>query len=249
MALREELSRQGNWLFRWRSFLPLVITPFLPLAYIEFASNPPSYGYSLLDWYTLCCLGISASGFIVRAVAIGFSRPGTSGGNTKKQKAAMINTSGLYSLVRHPLYLGNGIIFTGVMLFIQVWWFVIIALLLFWIYYERIMYREEDFLIGKFGEAYLDWSIKTPAFFPRTIRWQSPQRAFSWRRLLKREYIGYFELISCFTILAYAKLFLRENSLSTDLIWATFWGLGVLFFIILRVVKKTVWSQKKSQTA
>jgi len=27
MALREELERQGNWLFRWRSYLPLLIVP------------------------------------------------------------------------------------------------------------------------------------------------------------------------------------------------------------------------------
>ena len=32
MALREELRKQGNWLFRWRSYLPLIMIVIVLLA-------------------------------------------------------------------------------------------------------------------------------------------------------------------------------------------------------------------------
>ncbi len=35
MTLREELESTGNWLFRWRSYLPLFVMPVLFLALLE----------------------------------------------------------------------------------------------------------------------------------------------------------------------------------------------------------------------
>jgi hypothetical protein len=32
MALREDIEKQGNWLFRWRSYLPLLVMPLFIIA-------------------------------------------------------------------------------------------------------------------------------------------------------------------------------------------------------------------------
>ena len=62
-----------------------------------------------------------------------------------------LNTSGLYSVVRHPLYLGNYLMWLGVALFSRTWWAPVIVSLVFWLYYERIMFAEEEFLRRQFG--------------------------------------------------------------------------------------------------
>lgn len=237
MALREEFTKQGDWLFRWRSYLPLLVLPLAGPALYESARSPVSFGYPYDVVFTIACIVLSFSGMLVRAITIGYSARGTSGGNTKKQRADTLNTTGIYSTVRHPLYLGNFIIFTGIVLFLKVWWFFVISELLFWIYYERIMYREEDFLRKKFGESYDAWAVGTPAFIPRLKKWQSPRIPFSLWRIIKREYIGYFEIVACFTLLTYMQDFLVCGFFRLHLGWSIFFCVGLLFFINVRITK------------
>src|SRR4030095_3531295 len=96
-----------------------------------------------------------------------------------KQVAEQLNTSGIYSVVRHPLYLGNYLMWIGIVLFTKNFEFVIIVSLLYWIYYERIMFAEERFLEKKFGESYLSWSLKVPAFIPALGKFQKSHIPFS----------------------------------------------------------------------
>ncbi len=60
------------------------------------------------------------------------------------------------------------------------------------IYLERIIATEEEFLAGKFGDAYRDWATEVPAFFPRLTGWRAPELPFSFRNVLRREYSGPF---------------------------------------------------------
>ena len=60
---------------------------------------------------------------------MGFAPRGTSGRNTLGQVAEVLNTSGMYSVVRNPLYLGNFVIWLGLALFIKVWWCILIVVL------------------------------------------------------------------------------------------------------------------------
>lgn len=238
MALREEIEKQGNWLFRWRSYLPLLMLPLCIIALLESVDPKYTLGYPANQLFTVLCIIISFIGFFIRAVTIGFTPKGTSGGNTKKQKAAELNTTGFYSIVRHPLYLGNFIIFLGIVLFVKVWWFAVISALLFWLYYERIMFKEEEFLREKFGEPFLKWAEKTPAFMPLFRNWQSPNQRFSLKRTIYREYIGFFEIIACFTLLEIIKNFLETGEFVSHIGWAIFFTTGLLLFVTVRIVKK-----------
>lgn len=238
MALREELEKQGNWLFRWRSYLPLLMIPLFIVALLESTDPKYAFGYPADRIFTICCIFISFLGLFMRTLAIGFTPKGTSGGNTKQQKAAVLNITGIYSIVRHPLYLGNFIIFLGIVLFIKVWWFVVISALVFWLYYERIMYREEEFLREKFGEPFLEWAEKTPAFIPLFKNRQSSNQKFSLKRTAYREYIGFFEIIACFTLLEIIKNFLETGEFISNIEWTIFFSTGLLLFIIVRIMKK-----------
>ena len=98
--LVQEFEKQGLSLFRWRSYWPLVGLA-LAVWIVWLRPNP----YPELAWPALA-LGLL--GLLVRIATVGYTPKNTSGRNTAEgQVAESINTQGMYSLVRHPLYLGN----------------------------------------------------------------------------------------------------------------------------------------------
>jgi protein-S-isoprenylcysteine O-methyltransferase Ste14 len=91
-------------------------------------------------------------GVAVRFVTIGFAQANTSGRNAKSgQIADSVNRKGMYSLCRHPLYLGNLIMYVAILLFTKSPLFALAGALGLFIYYERIFAAEEAFLSQKFG--------------------------------------------------------------------------------------------------
>jgi hypothetical protein len=141
--------------------------------------------------------------------------------------------------VRHPLYLGNLIMILGLLLFIGVCWFALIGTLLFWIYYERIAFAEEEFLRGKFGAPYLEWTEATPAFLPRFRNWKQPTLTFSTRRLLKREYHGFFAIIASFTCLdILQELVVHTMNPQIHLGWVILFAIGLITYLTLNTLKK-----------
>ena len=155
MPLTENLERRGEWLFRWRSFLPLVIVPFAIWVTINDDGFPP---FNDLNWLATC-FSISVLGQIIRALTIGYVPKGTSGRNTDVGQVALtLNTKGMYSLVRHPLYLGNYFMWHGIMLYAGSYEFVVYFTLAFLLYYSLIAMAEAKFLKGKFGIEYNNWA-------------------------------------------------------------------------------------------
>lgn len=79
-------------------------------------------------------------------------------------------TEGIYSRIRHPLYLSNTGI--GIAFILSHLGFRPIAALFAAILvgFEVFLSRMEDrYLEGRFGNAWQEWAIKTPAFFPRIL--------------------------------------------------------------------------------
>jgi hypothetical protein len=144
----------------------------------------------------------------------------------------------MYSIVRHPLYFGNFIIFLGITLFVQVWWFTLIAVLAFWLYYERIIFAEEEFLRKQFGTLFLEWAQKTPAFLPKFKNWQQPSLVFSFRNVLQREYSSFFGIIASLTFLEIAGDMLARRRLELDLAWTILFIIGLMVYLTLRILKK-----------
>lgn len=189
MALIHSFESSGNYLFRNRSWLPVFL--FVPAAAVVWLTDIwwlDSFWYQIL--VALAVL-VSFSGFVVRAIAIGTTPVGTSGRNTTEgQVAEQLNTGGIYSTIRHPLYLGNYLMWIGIVIFTFNIYFVIIVSLAFWLYYERIMFAEERFLERKFGNAYLEWSLTAPAFIPSFKNYRKSPMEFSFKTILRREYSG-----------------------------------------------------------
>ena len=77
-------------------------------------------------------------------------------------------------------------------------WFIAVFTLIFWIYYERIVFAEEEFLRKKFGDTYLEWTVRTPIFIPYNPKWKKSDSPFLWRKVLKQEKNGFLALFMVF---------------------------------------------------
>ncbi len=243
MKISDSLVRDGSFLFRWRSYLPLVLLLPLVLALREAHHVEVAIGDRAHDIWVAFCYLISLSGLAVRALVVGLAAPGTSGRNVAEQRAESLNRTGLYSVVRHPLYLGNFLGIIGIVMSTMVWWFVALTALAYWLYIERIMATEEGFLEGRFGEDFRAWAARTPAFLPRFSGWVPSGRPFSFRTVLRREYNGVLAVAACFLVfeilldVAVAGESLRDW-IEEDMAWLIAFGLSALVFLSLRFLKK-----------
>ena len=236
MALREELENSGNWLFKWRSFLPLFTVVLFIISLKDFHSA--SENQQLDRTWKLFCLAISFLGLFFRVITVGSAPRGTSGRNTQNQAAAVLNTSGSYSLMRHPLYFGNFLIWIGIVLSVRSFWFSLASILIFWIYYERIMFAEEEFLRKKFEKDYLDWAERTPAFIPNFSHWRAPEQSIHWRPAIGSEYQGFLAIVATFSVLEFLQKSFAEKRLSLDPMWLGILITSVVIYSVLRWIKK-----------
>ena len=236
MALIEELRKQGDWIFRWRSYLPLImiIIIFLGMSYFEYPVRSEKFD----DIWEIICLFISISGVGIRFFTVGYTPEGTSGTNTRQQIADALNTTGMYSIVRHPLYLGNFIIWFGLSAFFHLWWFSLVVILIFWLYYERIMFAEEEFLREKFGNSYIGWAAKTPAIIPNLRKWRSADITFLFKKAIKNEYKSLVAVIFSFTVLEIISDIFVVQRLEIDRMWLSILIIGLTMYTIVRFLKK-----------
>ncbi len=236
--LADTIADQGNWLFRWRSY---VLLGFIPLGVYAISSPEPvemSLGPLADRIWEIGCIALAFAGLAIRAITVGHAPRGTSGRNTREQVAESLNTTGMYSIMRNPLYFGNAIIYMAIALFTQSLAFVLVLGLFLVIYLERIIATEERFLAGKFGEEYRDWTSRVPVFFPDISRWTPPALPFSFRNVLRREYSGFFAIVAAFTVVDYAHEAFGEGEVAIGLAWSAFFLVGAVVYLTLRSLKK-----------
>jgi len=236
MALYEEFVESGHWLFRRRGFLPLVGVALLltQVGSVAVPGGPPTVP---LTW-PLVCFGISLVGLAIRAYTVGCAAPGTSGRNRAGQVAASLNSTGLYSVVRHPLYLGNCIGWLGPVLVPQRAWPTAVLGLAVWLYYERIMFAEEAFLRTEYGQPYLDWAARTPAFLPDLQHWRAPGTPFNIWVVLRREYSSLLQLVLIFAALNVAQWRVSFQQWRLDPFWAGALVSGALVATVLQQLRR-----------
>lgn len=237
MALVHEFESSGNWLFKRRSWLPVfMIVAGIVMMYL---GNRQVILFDMRD--ELIFLGISLLGQVIRILTVGFTPKNTSGRNTVNgQIADELNVTGIYSLIRHPLYLGNFFMWLGPVLFLRSFSFTIIFGLLYWLYYERIMFAEEQYLRKKFGDIYDKWSETVSSFIPWTFNFIPPKLPFSFRNVLKREYNSFINIFVIFTLMdLFRNLFLSERIYLTDMWIYLFAGAFIIWLVVRTIHKRT----------
>ncbi|MBL7084549.1 MAG: DUF1295 domain-containing protein [Candidatus Omnitrophica bacterium] len=238
MGLRETMREQGDFFFRRRNYLPLMLIPLVLIALRKSEGLERAFGADVDAIWEIFCVVLSLSGLAVRCLTVGYVPRGTSGRKTRCQTAEKLNTTGMYSIVRHPLYLGNIIITMGIFLFIEVWWFVLVGIIGCLLYHERIIFAEEEFLRKKWGNMFLEWSQKTPLFWPKFKNWQKPNLPFSFKSVLRGEHSTLFSIVAAYTFLDIAADLLTEKKLEIELGWIIFFVIGLIIYLTLRILKK-----------
>lgn len=221
MALKEELKKQGDFLFKYRSYLPLflIIIGVLVKVYRSAGINELVYA-ERWNWVVMISLMVGLLGQFIRILTVGYTPKDTSGRNTTEgQVANTLNTQGLYSLIRNPLYLGNYFMWVAVAMLTGSISFVIIFSLVFWIYYERIVFAEEEFLREKFGEVYLEWADQTPPFIPIHWNYVPPKISFSWKKVLKKEKNGLSALFLAFFLMEMIGTYVQNGRVVFEMNW------------------------------
>lgn len=74
--------------------------------------------------------------------------------------ANTLQTSGIYSVSRNPMYLSLLLIYTGLSFIIGNWWNLILLPVLIFIVQEYVIKREEKYLSRRFGQEYSNYKSK-----------------------------------------------------------------------------------------
>lgn len=235
MALVDSFEKSGNFFFRNRGYVPLTL--FVLAVPVIYLTGYNGLSASARTAISLVAIAMSLAGFLVRAITIGTTPKGTSGRNTAQQVAEYLNHEGIYSVVRHPLYLGNYLMWSGIVIYTYNIWFFIVFSLAYWLYYERIMFAEERFLERKYGNEFLGWSRRVPAFVPSFSRPIPGKVPFSLKSLLRREYSGFLATVASYAFVDHLRLFFTENTFIWYRISTFAFGAALLITLVLRSLK------------
>jgi protein-S-isoprenylcysteine O-methyltransferase Ste14 len=237
VKLLDQIPRSGGWLFRWRGQLPLLLLPLFLLGLWD--ARLPGVSPVFVRAWQFASLAIALAGFAIRVLAVGTAPPGTSERSTTDPRAAELRTTGLYSLVRHPLYVGNTLTVLGFACFTTVWYLPVIVALLGVLYHERIAAREEVFLEERFGEQFVRWADRVPAMIPRFSRYVPSTTKFVWRRVLGREFHALFVVGAVLFLLDLTRSALSAGRLVFDPFWTGLFTVTAAIFLVCTILKKT----------
>ncbi len=240
MALQEEMEVQGNYLFKYRGTFPIII---LVLGFVIFLQTVmhkkdfPETNAFMDTYYIYICLFVALIGLYIRIYTVGHTPANTSGRNTEGQLADTLNQTGIYSTVRHPLYLGNFFMWLGVAMLTENLWFIVAFIFIYWVYYERIMYAEEQFLRNKFGLTYTTWAGSTPAFLPRFSQFVKPSLPFSWKKVLKKEKNGLVAVFMLFFFFYASGQYIMGEKIDNPFL-AYGCVISIVLYLVLKYLKK-----------
>jgi protein-S-isoprenylcysteine O-methyltransferase Ste14 len=229
-------SRAGDFLFRWRGHLPFLLVPVM-IAAIALSHRPVQSRALDLGWEIGCVL-LALVGWSIRVYTVGTAAPGTSGRNTRRQKANFLNITGPYAVVRHPLYLANSLIALAFALFSHTWILPPVMAIAAPLFYGSIARREEEYLRSRFGAQFDAWAARVPAIFPRLGGFVRPERPFDWTAVGRRE-------IYSLTVILVTPLFIdvvedtwQRGTLTIEPVWLALAVAGAVLFSVGRVLKR-----------
>lgn len=245
MELNRKLIKVGRVFFNYRSSIPLGLVILMILERKHFYAFKSPYFKDFV--FESVCFAAAFLGFIIRAYTVGHCQFGTSGRNTKGQYADSLNTDGMYSIVRNPIYVGNFFIILGISMLSQSYEVVFINLLLFIIFYIPVILLEEDFLLDKFKDAFIEYAKQTPALVPNFKLWRKPELKFNIARFLARENDSFFGVIWAFFLIEILRDYTLENKISFDAGWVAIMGFCSTLWVILKSMRRYLKSIDKDQ--
>ena len=135
------------------------------------------FAHPQIKWL-VCGVAIAVLGLVVRGYAAGHLR--------KHQKLA---TSGPYAFTRNPLYFGSVLLAAGFSVASHSWISALLLAAYLAIFYPVVIRREQTELEQHYGNAFVEYASRVPAFWPRLTPAFPSSENFSWALYRKnREY-------------------------------------------------------------
>jgi len=185
----------GNFFFKYRNLIfpifgLLIFLP-SPAFFSEEASGENYYAIPLIAGFT-----IAIAGQVIRALTVGLKYI-VRGGKNKKVYAEDLVTEGLFHHCRNPLYLGNILMLMGVGLISNSLLFLMVMVPLFCFIYQAIVLAEENYLKGKFGTEYDNYTSHVNRWLPnlKGLSATLSSTKFNWRRYVIKEYNTIYLLV------------------------------------------------------
>lgn len=169
----------GQFFFRFRNGLfPAVFALFF------LVMRPGAADHRLM----LAGFAAALAGEGIRLSTIGFEYIDR-GGKQGRVYASRLVSKGVYGISRNPMYVGNMLIATGIVMASGSTLAALTVLPFFLFVYQAIVVAEEEFLREKFGREYEKYCAQVPRFFPslRAVQKAFSGTRFNWRRPLKQD--------------------------------------------------------------
>ena len=221
----------GNFLFKHRSFTPV---PLIVLVFIVF--KPIDMGGQNIV-VNVGGLFLSLLGEIIRIISVGYAYAGTSG-RESYLRAENLNITGIYSIVRNPLYIGNFFMFTGlVAVFSNIYALLVFGVFLVLQYYFVIL-AEENYLIETYGKDYEAYCTRVRRIIPTFKDYKRNQNSFNLRKVVLKENDSVFNML-----VMYVLVLLYKERVFTGGIGEPFYYIipGVVLitgYMIIKIIKK-----------
>ena len=236
MKLLDQLVQDGDRLFRWRSYLPLALLPVV-IAGVMTTAPPFSTRVAERAWECVS-VAVALAGLALRVWAVGSAPSGTSERSTVNPRASQLRTTGPYSILRHPLYVANGLMAFGLSLFPGVWYLPLILVPATWLYYERIAIREEAFLSDRFGAEFDAWSSRVPACRPSFASYTRSAIPYSWKKVLRHEFHGLLVIAAGAFAFDVLQESWRAGAWRVDAPWLWFFAASAALFLVFAALKR-----------
>ena len=148
------LANLGRWLFQRRTWLPLPVIAALLLIPEKPFQTPASVWAGVV---------VVVAGEMLRLWAVHhigvISR-------TRSERLGPLVTSGPFSSVRNPLYIGNLALWIGFTIAASINWLLPIVIVLLAFEYHAIVRWEEQLLESRIGDPYRDYLRRVPRWIP-----------------------------------------------------------------------------------
>ncbi len=159
---RQEVKRPRSWLQAWPKVTPVLFTIFCVAALLGVGTYPLGEG-SLLVQIPGLVLTIVATVMSARArVEMGDQFAG----DVQVWTGQQLVTRGLYSLVRHPIYMSGVAIWLGAGMGTLSWLIAVVGMAIIAPTFYLRARREEQLILDHFGLRYCEYRARVPMLLP-----------------------------------------------------------------------------------
>ncbi|HUU42357.1 MAG TPA: isoprenylcysteine carboxylmethyltransferase family protein [Planctomycetota bacterium] len=228
----------GRFFFKYRNLaFPLVSLVLVVLSRPWVPGDDPRIAVG----FTVAGIVLAAVGETWRILVVGLVYI-KRGGKKKKVYADTLVQEGIFAHSRNPIYLGNLLILVGLTVVYHSALFAAVGVPFYLFAYWTIILAEEDYLRGRFGDAYDDYCRRVNRLFPslkglgRTMR----SMPFNWKRLANKEYSTLCSFLTMLLGLVGWKqvvLYGYEASVPTLLLLGALWVPVLVLVIVIKVLK------------